>query len=96
MSGAGGHRDRGYTKWWIGMAAVVAATVGIVYLAPFILSPQPEQELESQPTSITEVDPTNSSDQQSGAQAGQQTGNVPVPEESPPIGSQEATTDSQQ
>ena len=90
-----GHRDKGYAKWWIGLAAVFAVTVGIIYFAPLIFSPQPEEELEAQPTSITEVDPTNSSEQQPDGQ-GQQTKNVSIAEESPSRGSEEAVPDPQQ
>ncbi|MEW6603811.1 MAG: hypothetical protein AB1351_03875 [Thermoproteota archaeon] len=35
-----------------------AVAIGIIYIVPLVFSSQPEEELISQPASITEIDPT--------------------------------------
>ena len=100
MSRAGGHRDRAYARWWIWLAVVFAVAIGLIYIVPLIFSSQPQEELESVPTSITEVDPTtdnnNNSGQQADEQSEQPSNNVSIPEESPPIGAEEAAPASQE
>ena len=68
MAGRAGHRDRTYAQWWIWLIVVFAVAVGIIFLLPFLSSPQPEQELQTAPTSITQADSMNNQSQQSPAQ----------------------------
>lgn len=70
MAGRAGHSDRTYAQWWIWLIVAFAVAVGIIFLLPFLSSPQPEQELQTAPTSITQADSTNNQSQQS---PGQQT-----------------------
>lgn len=92
MANPGGHRDKGYVKWWIILAVVFVVAIGTIYLGPFIASPRPQQELESPPTSITEADPAvnNSSEQEPRPDQEQTTKNVSIAEESPSRGAEEA------
>lgn len=53
LAGRAGHRDRTYARWRIWLAVAFAVAVGIVFLLPFVSSPQPEEELQTAPTSIT-------------------------------------------
>jgi hypothetical protein len=66
MAGRAGHKDRTYARWWIWLAVAFAVAVGITFLLPFLSSPQPEQELQTAPTSITQADSTNNQSDQSG------------------------------
>jgi hypothetical protein len=63
-----GHRDRTYARWWIWLAAAFAVAVGIIFLLPFLSSPQPEEELQTAPTSITQADSMNNQSEQSTAE----------------------------
>ncbi len=64
MAGRAGHRDRRYGLWWMWLAAAFAVGLGVVFVFPFLTSPQPEQVLQTPPTSITEANSTdNQSDQ---------------------------------
>jgi hypothetical protein len=44
-----------------------AVAVGIIFVLPFLSSPQPEQELQTAPTSITQGDLVNNQSEQSSA-----------------------------
>ena len=92
MANPGGHRDRGYVKWWIILAVVFVVAIGTIYLGPFVASPQPQEDLESTPTSITEAETAtdNSSEQQPPAEQEQTTKNVSIAEDSPSRGAEEA------
>ena len=68
MTGGAGHRDRTYARWWIWLAVAFAVAVGIIFLLPFLSSPQPEQELQTAPTSITQADSMNNQSEQSTAE----------------------------
>jgi hypothetical protein len=68
MAGGPGHRDRTYARWWIWLAVAFAVAVGIIFLLPFLSSPQPEQELQTAPTSITQADSMNNQSEQSTAE----------------------------
>jgi len=68
MAGRAGHRDRTYGRWWIWLAVAFAVAVGIIFILPFLSSPQPEEELQSAPTSITQADSMNNQSEQSAAQ----------------------------
>jgi hypothetical protein len=59
MAGRAGHRDRTYARWWIWLAVAFAVAVGIIFFLPFLSSPQPEEELQTAPTSITQGDSMN-------------------------------------
>ena len=65
MAGQAGHRDRTYARWWIWLIVSFAVAVGIIFLLPFLSSPQPEQELQTAPSSITQADSMNNQSQQS-------------------------------
>ena len=65
MAGRAGHRDRTYARWWIWLAVAFAVAVGIILVLPFLSSPQPEEELQSPPTSITQGDTMNNQSEQS-------------------------------
>jgi hypothetical protein len=65
MAGRAGHRDRGFGLWWIWLAVAFAIALGVVFVLPFFSSPQPEQELQTPPTSITQADSTDNQSQQS-------------------------------
>ncbi len=64
MSGRAGHRDRRYGLWWIWLAAVFAVALGVMFVFPFLTAPQPEQQLQTPPASITEADPMDNRSQQ--------------------------------
>jgi hypothetical protein len=68
MAGRAGHRDRTYGRWWIWLAVVFAVAVGIIFILPFLSSPQLEEELQTAPTSITQADSMNNQSEQSAAQ----------------------------
>jgi hypothetical protein len=68
MAHGAGHRDRTYGRWWIWLAVAFAVAVGIIFLLPFLSSPQPEEELQTAPSSITEADSMNNQSEQSAAQ----------------------------
>jgi predicted PurR-regulated permease PerM len=68
MAGRAGHRDRTYGRWWIWLAVVFAVAVGIIFILPFLSSPQLEEELQTAPTSITQSDSMNNQSEQSAAQ----------------------------
>ncbi len=68
MAGRSGHRDRTYAHWWIWLAAAFAIAVGIIFILPFLSSPQPAQELQNPPTSITQADSINNQSEQSTAE----------------------------
>jgi cytoskeletal protein RodZ len=65
MAGRAGHRDRRYGVWWIWLAAAFVVALGVIFVFPFLTSPQPEQVLETPPTSITEANSTNNQSEQS-------------------------------
>ena len=65
MAGRAGHRDRGFGLWWIWLAVAFAIALGVVFVLPFFSSPQPEQELQTPPTSITQADSMDNQSQQS-------------------------------
>ena len=65
MTGRAGHRDRGFGLWWIWLAFAFAIALGVVFVLPFFSSPQPEQELQTPPTSITQADSMDNQSQQS-------------------------------
>lgn len=65
MAGRAGHRDRTYAQWWIWLEVAFAIAVGIMFLLPFLSLPQPEQELQTAPNSITQADSTNNQSDQS-------------------------------
>ncbi len=65
---AAGHRDKKYAQWWIWLAVAFAVALGIIFLLPFLSSPQPEEELQTPPTSITQADPMNNQSEQSTAE----------------------------
>jgi hypothetical protein len=68
MAGRAGHRDRTYARWWIWLAVAFAVAVGIILVLPFLSSPQPEEELQSPPTSITQGYSMNNRSEQSTAE----------------------------
>ncbi len=68
MAGQAGHRDRTYGRWWIWLAVAFAVAVGIIFILPFLSSPQPEEELQTAPTSITQSDSINNQSEQSAPQ----------------------------
>jgi hypothetical protein len=78
MAGRAGHRDRRFGLWWIWLAVAFAIALGVVFVLPFLSSPQPEQELQTPPTSITEADPMDNQSQQS---TGQPTTDQPIEDE---------------
>ncbi len=45
-----------------------AVSVGIIFVFPFLSSPQPEQELQTEPTPITQGDSVNNQSEQSAAE----------------------------
>ena len=65
MAGRAGHRDKTYARWWIWLAVAFAVPVGIIFLLPFLTSPQPEEELQTAPTSITQADSMNNQSEHS-------------------------------
>ena len=65
MAGRAGHRDRGFGLWWIWLAVAFAIALGVVFVLPFLTSHQPEQELQTPPTSITQADSMDNQSQQS-------------------------------
>jgi hypothetical protein len=65
MAGRAGHRDRRYGLWWIWLAFAFAIALSVIFVLPFLSSPQPEQELQTPPTSITEADSIDNQSQQS-------------------------------
>ncbi len=65
MASRAGHRDRGFGLWWIWLAVAFAIALGVVFVLPFFSSPQPEQELQTPPTSITQADSMDNQSQQS-------------------------------
>ncbi len=64
MADRAGHRDRTYAQWWIWLIVAFGVAVGIIFLLPFLSSPQPEQELQTAPTSITQADSVNNKSQE--------------------------------
>jgi hypothetical protein len=68
MARRAGHRDRTYARWWLWLAVAFAVAVGIIFVFPFLSSPQPEQELQTAPTSITQGDSVNNQSEQSAAE----------------------------
>jgi hypothetical protein len=64
MAGRADHRNRRYGLWWIWLAAVFAVALGVVFVFPFLTSPQPEQVLQTPPTSITEANSTDNQSEQ--------------------------------
>ncbi len=64
MTSRAGHRDRRYGLWWIWLAVAFVVTLGVIFVFPFLSSTQPEQELQTPPTSITQVDPTGNESQE--------------------------------
>ena len=68
LAGRAGHRDKRYAQWWIWLAVAFVVALGIVFILPFLSSPQPEQEMQTPPTSITQADPTDNQSQQSTAE----------------------------
>src|SRR5918998_6209127 len=78
MAGRAGHRDKRYAQWWIWLAVAFVVALGIVFILPFLTSPQPEQELQTPPTSITQADPTDNQSQQS---TGEPTTDHPIEDE---------------
>lgn len=78
MAGRAGHRDRRFGLWWIWLAVAFAIALGVVFALPFLSSPQPEQELQTPPTSITEADPMDNQSQQS---TGEPTTDQPIEDE---------------
>jgi hypothetical protein len=67
MARGTGHRDRTYARWWLWLAVAFAVAVVIIFVLPFLSSPQPEQELQTAPTSITQGDFVNNQSEQSSA-----------------------------
>ena len=65
MAGRAGHRDRGFGLWWIWLALAFTIALGVVFILPFFSSPQPVQELQNPPTSITQADSMDNQSQQS-------------------------------
>lgn len=65
MVGRAGHRDRTYARWWIWLAVAFVVAVGIIFLLPFLFSAQPQEELQTPPTSITQADSMNNQSEQS-------------------------------
>jgi hypothetical protein len=65
IAGRAGHRHKTYARWWIWLAVAFAVAVGIIFLLPFLTSPQPEEELQTAPTSITQADSMNNQSEQS-------------------------------
>lgn len=72
MSGRAAHRNSRYGLWWIWLAAAFAVAIGVIFVFPFLSSPQPEQELQTPPESITEGDPTDNQSQDTGNQPNEQ------------------------
>lgn len=72
MSGRASHRDKRYGLWWIWLAAAFAVALGVIFVFPFLSSPQPEQELQTPPESITEADPMDNQSQETGNQPNEQ------------------------
>lgn len=72
MSGRAGHRDRRYGQWWIWLAAAFAVALGVIFVFPFLSSPQPEQELQTPPVSITQADPMDNQSQETASQPNDQ------------------------
>ena len=68
MAGRAGHSDKRYAQWWIWLAVAFVVALGIIFILPFLASPQPEQEMQTPPTSITQADPTANQSQQSTAE----------------------------
>ncbi|HJS82751.1 MAG TPA: hypothetical protein VJ742_07945 [Nitrososphaera sp.] len=96
MSNAGGHRDKGYAKWWIVLAVVFVIAIALVYVGPF-MSTQPGV-LNSPPTSITEAEQPvdNNTASQTDTQAEPAPKNVSIAEDSPSRGAEEAAPEPQQ
>ena len=65
MAGRAGHRDRGFGLWWIWLAVAFTIALGVVFILPFFSSPQPVQELQNPPTSITQANSMDNQSQQS-------------------------------
>jgi hypothetical protein len=95
MSNAGGHRDKGYAKWWIVLAVVFVIAIALVYVGPF-MSAQPEV-LSSPPASITEAEQPadNNTASQTDTQSEQAPKNVSIAEDSPSRGAEEAASEQQ-
>jgi flagellar basal body-associated protein FliL len=64
MAGRAGHRDRRYGLWWVWLAVAFVVALSVIFVYPFISSPQPEQALRSPPTSITEAETIGNQSQQ--------------------------------
>jgi hypothetical protein len=65
MADQAGHRDSRFGLWWIWLAVAFAIALGVVFVLPFFSSPQPEQELQTPPTSITQADSMDNQSQHS-------------------------------
>jgi hypothetical protein len=78
MAGRAGHRDRRYGLWWIWLTVAFAIALVVIFVLPFLSSPQPEQELQTPPTSITEADPMDNQSRQS---TGEPTTDQPIEDE---------------
>jgi hypothetical protein len=50
------------------LAVAFAVAVGIIFVLPFLSLPQPEQEFQTSPTSITQGDSVNNQSEQSAAE----------------------------
>ncbi len=59
MTARAGHRDKGYAKWWIWLVVAFAVALSVMFILPYLTSPQPAQELQTPPTSITQANSTN-------------------------------------
>ncbi|MFL6482054.1 MAG: hypothetical protein ACJ70R_03900 [Nitrososphaera sp.] len=64
MTARAGHRDKGYARWWIWLGVAFAVALVVMFILPYLSSPQPAQELQVPPTSITQTDNTNNQSQQ--------------------------------
>jgi hypothetical protein len=64
MTARAGHRDKGFAKWWIWLVVAFAVALSVIVILPFLSSPQPAQELQTPPTSITQGDNTNNQSEQ--------------------------------
>jgi len=68
MAARAGHRDKGYAKWWIWLGVAFVVALAVLFILPYLSSPQLPQELQIPPTSITQTDNTNNQSQQSRAE----------------------------
>jgi hypothetical protein len=95
MANAGGHRDRSYAKWWVILGVVLAVSLVLIYIGPFASS-QPNDILQSPPTSITEADQATDNNTEPQESMSDQTKNVSLAEESPSRGAEKVAPEPMQ